>query len=707
MSSYGSAPQPALTPRPPIVAALFGDPVNPALAQPHSPVQRILVQNISAARTMNMWMMAALGALLAGVVGLLLTLISLALWSSAIDSLLAATNTNPLISAIDSEFKSLLTPNVLQLFAIEQHVPLGIAISAGADVSGVSGNASGDVTIGLPLTGLLLLPALALTLGGYFSAASDFQRSPRFSIMRGALIAPFYAVFLAIIAVLGRSSISAGAFGFSASATAQPVIWQAFLYGLLWGLVFGALGGWLHYSGAHFLSWGLPVLQRASTQLAARITGALTGAVVAYVSGFLLSLVAIVGLYVYSIVTSAASAPITTPASASATSASGAGSLGVALILIVVLSPTAASWAFALAGGAPFHISATTTLSSGSNQEASVGLFGTSSNMTGFTAPHIPPTWYLALLLPAIAYLIGGRVAARVARATTPGEGALVGALMAIPLSIIMAIAAALAGLSIDISVVGLGGSLSYAPSVGGAFLAVLIGAAIVGAIGGATAVTAPQLAQVPRMLTIPVRPLAFALYPVFDTITRRPQGVNRSESREWLYGAALLGVALGIVVIALDVITVATSSVLPFKTLVVVDGIAACVLVALPLMFMVGAVVAAFAQPMLVVAPPAAPGQPAAPALAGAPAMAYSPAPYAPAPYAPAPYAPAPYAPAPYAPMAYPTPATPMGQMSAPMGVPMPAAGQPSAPVAAPIPAPTMPPDQSSIADAPTVADG
>lgn len=674
---YGAPPMgqaPGLTPRTPLLAGLFGDAVNPAMARPYTRLQVFLVQNISAARATNMWLTSALGGLIAGVAGLLLTLVALALWSSALNSALAAANTNILAGYISSEIKSLLTPNVFQFFAIEQHVPLGITITAGADVSGVSASGGGDVTIGIPLTGLLLLPALALMLGGYFSAASDFQRVARYSILRGALIAPFYAVFMAIIAFFATTSISASALGVSVSATAQPSVWQAFLYGLLWGALFGAVGGWLHYSGAYFLSWALPVAQRARTLLGARVAGALAGSVVAYLSGFFLCLATLIGLYVFSIVTNAANASVTNSSTTSTTSSSGLGALGVTLVLIIVLAPTAASWAFAFASGAPFAVNETTSLSSTQAQQASFGLFGSSSTIAGFTAPQIPHLFYVILVLPLIAYLIGGRVAARVARATTPGDGALVGAMMAVPLSAIMAIAAACAGISLDINISAASGAVSYTPSVGGAFLAVLVGGAVVGAIGGATAVSIPQLGKLPRLLVLPVRPLGLALFPLFDAVTRRPQGADRSESREWLYDAALLGAGLGIVVIALDIVTVSTSTVLPFKTWALVDAIASAVLVALPLMFLVGSVVAAFAQPTTVVIPP-----PAALAPAGAPMMASAP--------------PMPYPPMGLSPTPYPLMSMPPGQASAPMGVPISADGAPMTPISTP---PAQPPGQT-----------
>jgi len=696
-SGYGApmmGPTSGLTPRAPMLAGLFGDSVHPTMARPYSRVQRFLVQNISPARATNMWITSSLGALVAGVAGLVLTLVAVALWSSAISSALSATTSNIIASAISGEIKSFLTPNVFQLFAIEQHVPLGITVTAGVDASGASASGSGDITIGIPLTGLLLLPALALMLGGYLSAASDFQRVARYSILRGALIAPFYAVFMAIIAFFATSSVSAGALGVSMSATAQPSIWQAFLYGLLWGALFGALGGWLHYSGPYFLSWALPVLQRARTQLGARVAGALAGSVVAYLSGFFLCLATIVGLYVYSIVTSAANAPVSTASTASTTPSGGLGAIGAALILIIVLVPTVATWVFAFAGGAPFTINETTTVSSAANQQASVGLFGSSSTVAGFTAPHLPQALYIALLLPLIAYLIGGRVAARVARAATPGDGALAGAMMAVPLSVIMAIAAACAGLSFDVSLLGQSAGASVAPSVGGSFLAVLIGGAIVGAIGGATAVSIPSLGKLPRLLVIPVRPLGLALFPLFDAVTRRPQGVNRSESREWLYGAALLGVGLGIVVIALDIVTVSSASVLPFKTLTLIDAIAAAVLVALPLMFLVGAMVAAFAAPTtLVIPPPAALAPIGAPALAGVAPMGYPAAPYPAMPYPAMPYPPM------GMPMGMPT-GMPTGQASAPLGVPIPAGGATGAPIFTP---PAEQPGQSAAPDAPT----
>lgn len=589
------------------IARLFGPNAVPQMAQPYTRLQRFFMKNVSPAFAVNMWGMAALGAVVAIAGALLLTLGTLFLWSSMLDAALSSLGSSSLGSLISGGTKNLLTPSVFQLFALEQHAPLDIALTASASDTG---SLNGAFDIGFPLTGLLLAPALALLLGGYVAAASDFQRSVSHSMLRGALIAPFYAVLAAIVALLATVNTTSDIVLATVTVTITVSFIQTFFYALLWGIIFGALGGWLHYSGANFISWAQAALQRQSR---AKLVGALAGGVATYSIGFLLSLAVVVGVLVYEFVASAgavsnsSTTTSTVPTSAGITSQ--LGTIGTVLIVIIVLAPMLAVWLFSFATGAPITTSTSSSAlaaTGGSTSgSTSFGLLGSSSTLAGQVAPSVPHYAYVLVLIPLITYLAGGRIAARVARATTPGEGFIAGALMAIPLSLITTFFAACSGVFYSISFASLASaSESVGPNVLQVFLATLIAGAIVGGLGGMSLFSVPQLGALPRLLALPGRPLGLALAPLFDQLTRRPTIAPRSQSREWLYDGVAIGLTLAIVVIALDVLSIASASLIPFKTLVTIEGVVAAIMVALPLAFFIGSLTAAFSTPAATVAP-------------------------------------------------------------------------------------------------------
>lgn len=302
---------------------IFGRDAQPMAAQPVTGVQRLVVRNLSPGLGVSKWAMAALGAVVAAVVALILSAIIQSPIDNAISSAInSASASSPLTQGLGSSISGLLSLNTIQVLALTQGVPLVMHASASASGGSFSASASGDLTLHLPLSGLLLLPAVALIIGGYVSAASDFQRRARYSIARGALMGPMYAVLLAILAFFGTTSISladipglSAIAGANASATLGPSVGQAFLLGLLFGVVFGALGGWIQVAGGAFLSGAVPTLRASFGQSLrnSRIVGALAGSVVTLVCAIGVFFALIVGLVGFAGV-SAASTTVTTSA---------------------------------------------------------------------------------------------------------------------------------------------------------------------------------------------------------------------------------------------------------------------------------------------------------------------------------------------------------------------------------------------------------
>jgi hypothetical protein len=581
------------------------------------------------------WITAILGAIAALIVGLILTALGGALWSNALSDLLnnALAGTSGSSAGTLGDFtgvaQQVLSPDLLKLFALAHHVSLNVGSSASATLA----SANGSLSLGIPLTGLFLAPALALTLGGYIAASSDFSRRARYSIARGALIAPFYAVLLVICALIGSSTASAsgsaaGLLQGSGSVTIAPSVGEAALYGLLWGLLFGALGGWIHVSGRVWLSSALATLQTVRN---GRLAGALAGAGAALVTGIVLFSAAFIGVEAFGGISGAA---------ASTAAAGSAPSIVTTLTLYLFFAPVAAVYFFALGTGAPigaFVTDSTNQLNSSVTVSLLNGYQTTAPTATSGAAtpvatplPHFPPSpvFYLLILGALISYLVGGRVAARVARARLAGDGFVAGALMAVPLSLLMTFAAYLATAVLTISVSTGGQSetlgVSASPVYGGMFLAVLIAGAVCGGIGGASVSAMPGLGALPHALLLPFRPVSRLLSPLLDGLTGRDRRQPPSLATQWIYDGVGAAVVLGILAIALDILNGAAPKLLPFAALWLVEAIVAALLVGVPLACFLGALLAAFMSPApLAPAPmlPPLPAPPSVPAYATVPA--------------------------------------------------------------------------------------
>jgi hypothetical protein len=416
-----------------LLPGLFGTP--PSLVAPQTRLQAFLVRNINARLAVSAWFTALLGAVAAIVLGLLLTAIAESVWSSAIKSIVSAVATNSASTDISGLISSLLSPDLLKLFMIEQHVPLDFHVGASA------GGTGGSVDIGatLPITGLLLIPAVALTAGGYLSAASDFTRRARFSIARGALIGPFYGVLLAILTLFSATNISAQILGAGLSVSVTPNTGAAFVFGVLWGVIFGALGGWLQIAGRQSFADTLPMMRSSSRN---RLLGALSGAVVALASGIAIFAVLVVGGLVAALTAQHATI---TPNEALTGASAGSNSAVVIVLLAFAFAPTIGIIAFTIAAGSSFDVFQTASITANGAQHVSYGFIGTHFHPSG--------ALYLMMLVPLICYIAGGRVSARIAQARRLDDAILAGALIALPFSVLFAGTAALTGFSIDISV--------------------------------------------------------------------------------------------------------------------------------------------------------------------------------------------------------------------------------------------------------------
>lgn len=544
------------------VERIFGVQPPPAQRSANNVIQRLWKRHIPPHWAANPWVSILVGALAALVLGLLATAIMLIFWSPAVGYLLDSSG------AIDGNrdlIQAIFAPNLLQLYLLAHGIPMALSLGA----PGATGSFAALES--LPLTGVSLTLACALVIGGYVAAASDFTHRLRYSVLRGALIGPLYAVLLALVALFGRSTVMVAQ---NTIIQLQPSIGQAFLTGLIWGIALGALGGLLAVRSHHLFT---------TNRRPDLVAGAAWGALIALGSGLLLALVALAAGM-------AAQAVGTVPTSGGSSGLFGViNGVFVTISLFLVLAPVGALWLFALGTGATVDTWLSASGISNAAGSTSVGLLA---------AQHHPSSivWWLLLLVPLASYVIGGRAAAHIARPTSLRESALAGGLMAVALSILLLVLTLLSRLLIYSQAISFGRavstSLGIGPSVGAVFLLVLLVGGLVGTLAGISVWYEPQLGPVVSMR---VAPLLVEMEPMLS-VARRPWDAfdasrgrfsYRSPLRVLIYAAVLLAVVLLALFLIVLLIGLLLSLFLPIGFVRGFDGFFAGLAVGVPLLLL------------------------------------------------------------------------------------------------------------------------
>ncbi|HEY7357343.1 MAG TPA: hypothetical protein VH590_12780, partial [Ktedonobacterales bacterium] len=333
-----------------------------------------------------------------------------------------------------------------------------------------------------PLTLLLLIPAIGLIFGGYLAASTNYGGRRLFSVTRGASIGVIYALLVLIISLAASSTLPVGNTAnanVSQSIVINPDAISTFLNTLLWGMLFGALGGYLHSRSMPNVAPVGPV-----SRAVARTRAAFAGAALTLVIHFALCLLVVVGLYIL--------AQGGGPA-LQAEESPGPGGVGNCSIFLqqpaaqtssllpndldthisyALISPALALYVMPISMGAQFAIT------SGANS-INIGLFGANCG------PGTKGTlFYLLLLLPAIAVILGGRLAARRAQARTAREAAGVGLLFGAALTLLLLLISAYIPITITISSRPINTAASLGPLLSSVFLAGLVFGAVFGVLG-------------------------------------------------------------------------------------------------------------------------------------------------------------------------------------------------------------------------------
>jgi hypothetical protein len=526
-------------------------------------IQRLLAGWLEARLATNKWVSASLGALVAIGAGLGLSVIAQGILNAALGAALQSGNASATSAFTSDVFAALLGGNPIKLFLLAQHVPLHLANGASA--------ANGRLSLSAPLTLLALIPAVALLLGGAVASASDFARRARYSVARGALLGPVYAVALLLLSLVSFSPVDGDALGVSGATYVISSPLGAFLSGLAWGTLFGALGGWLHLRGRRWLR-ALPTsLARLPLP---RLAGALLGGLSALGAGLLACLgVTLAAAFYLALngMTPALSGGLThLPASS--------GGALTSLALIVTLAPTlaAALWAFSV--GAPV-------------QTAQISYAGHGGLQTGFGAFELSTwggVWLLLALIPIVTCLLGGRLAARFIGARTVRSALMTGALIALPVSVGTYLLVAQTELSVAASLPGGTFILDVSPDALTACARMFALAAVAGAVGGWSALISPSLAPLAALLPVPrLLGLRARLYATLDALTQRSSFGPISPARALVYDAALAVCGLSMLTLALDGATLLLAHRVSLTYLSAATSLVAALLVAAPFLWL------------------------------------------------------------------------------------------------------------------------
>ena len=570
-----AAPPPATnnnsgdTPGGETIERLFGVQPPPRGRTAKNAIQRLWLRNMPPEWAVAPWASIPIGALAALVIGLLVTAIGLIFWSRAIGYLLGLGNA---LGANESLGQAVLSPNLLQLFLLEHGVPMSLTLGA----PGVTGSFSALES--LPLTGLSLIPACALILAGYVAAASDFSHRLRFSVLRGALVGPVYGVLLLLVAVFGSGTVKLAP---NTIIELHPSLGLAFLAGLLWGALLGALGGLLTIRRHHLFT---------TSRHPDLLAGASWGALIALGSGLLLATVALAAGMAAHVVGA------TPPAGPSGNGLLNLlGGVVIAISLLIVVAPVGALWLFALGTGATLDSWFSSAGVSPGSGRATFGLL---------VAQHHPASgaWWLLLLVPLASYVIGGRAAAHIARADSLRDGALAGWLMGVALSIMLLVLTLLSRVLIasDATIFGrqVITNLGIAPSAGAVFVLTLLVGGVVGALAGISALLAPDPGPILASLATPLLPridpaLALAARP--GTCSMRPVVASpRTTMRVLFYAAILLAVLLLALFLVMVLIGWIASHVAPISAVRGFDSFFAGIAVGVPLLLLASAAILA-----------------------------------------------------------------------------------------------------------------
>jgi hypothetical protein len=261
-----------------------------------------------------------------------------------------------------------------------------------------------------------------------------------------------------------------------------PTIHPSYVAALLWPLALAAAAGFVGgVHSEHREGWSRLMPDREG--LGRRMYGALAGGSSMIAFGLVF---AFVGLLVMAVVKPDATADYF--------SSFDQGTLDgvLAIVATLLLLPNMAAWVLFPAMGSCVGVSGTLSICflsySHFPHDAGRTIAG-ATNPAALSLPSAPPGYFLFLLAPLAAVLVGGIIAARRARATSRNEAAALGALAGVAFAILSLVTILLASITLKFtgSVGGITGNGSFriGPKLTSSVLSALVWGVVGGALGG------------------------------------------------------------------------------------------------------------------------------------------------------------------------------------------------------------------------------
>ena len=477
----------------------------------------------------------------------------------------------------------------MQLFFLMHGFAAHVQYTPGGFYSSYNSNAT--------LNGLLIIPALALTLGGYIAASTDLQNRAVSSLLRGAAIAIPYAALLIALApqVNGNLPLFPGepttdVNTFTIDST------SLLLYGLIWGAIFGLLGATLKLGRGR---WRHMVVQFLHTRPRPQIVGMLTGGLAASGLGILLSMLVLYGFLAFS----AFSVPIFTQNLCNF--GFGLANWQYMTGWAIAQGPLHAVNLFFYSFGAPVNIVNPKNLGCFYINSVTGSDHVTYSLLGG--SPHLPNWTFVFLAIPVLSLFLGGRVSAAFGKAQTSGQGLVQGALIAVPFTILTMLLSVITMIAFQYTGTFNGSSSSTSTTLTQSFgvapfdllLWALLSGAVLGGLGGIYQTS--SIKQSVRGMLSPfaglLRWLGTPGYALFNGLRGGNSSAPRTTALWLLYGAAFSALILVIAVGVAAVYFISLNQSVPFDVNTRTRDILSTLLVALPGLLLVCAAAAALAE--------------------------------------------------------------------------------------------------------------
>ncbi|MFL5695852.1 MAG: zinc ribbon domain-containing protein [Ktedonobacteraceae bacterium] len=544
--------------------------------QPMTPVQQFLVRVFGSNLASNALFGVVLGGIFAAVGGIVITAILVSIAHAIAPHIINASIYSSSEDIIDFALGIVPLHNLfrdsLQLFLVMHGV--GIHTQYGSDSFSYLG----------PLHGLLIVPALLLTLAGYLAASTDFQNRVQSSLWRGVAIAlPYTGILFLVLSQVngcipayGQANADLVCSGISSSPSSAGVLSMdnltLLVFGLFWGCFFGLLGASLKLARGQ---WRHMLRQYLRMSSRPQFMGMLVGGLAASGLGISLALVVLFSFIAYA----SYSVPLLVQDACLPS-----GDWQAVIIWSIAQGPLHAVNLFFLSFGAPINISNPQQYSCfyTRSAHASISMFGSD--------PQLSPWTHLLLALPVISLFLGGRVSAAIGRAHGIGSGAIQGALIAVPFTVLMVLLTIISTITNTSSSSAVSAPAnSYVQSAGPGVFELLLWAllcgAVVGALGGMyqTGMLKTGVSQFLSALALPLVLLSKPGYTLLDRLTGQPRTSQRSPVRSLLYAAFLCTLLLVIAAGVAGAILIVLNQALSLTDNLRIRDILSVVLIALP----------------------------------------------------------------------------------------------------------------------------